>query len=285
MSTESKIRERLEFLQLDDASVRHLQSAKELLDPKLDELIGDFYRHVISSSTTRHFFADEASVERARRAQTAHWRDLLFGGIPGESYYRRAQRIGLAHEAIGLTMNPYLAGYCYVLQHFTRILVESRDPELLTTVLPALHKAAFFDIECVTESYLESKNGALRRILQHTEQFANTLEPLEAESASQGRHLAEHSAKVAQKVREMNRRVEAVAATLPAEAGRELRELARDSAEQTEALARRSSLLSQRLEQLTETARARRDLYKLHFPAAPQSGWGRLAAWVRTLLS
>jgi truncated hemoglobin YjbI len=271
MNTESKIEGRLQFLQLDDASVAALERAKGLLDPKLEGLIDDFYRHVLTFPATHRLFPDGTSVERARAAQIEHWRDLLFGGIPGENYYGRARRIGLAHEAIGLTMSPYLAGYCFVLNHFAEVLAETADPATMASTLQALQKAAFFDIDCVTESYLESKNKALRRILEHTEQFANSVEPLEEEAASQCHHLAQHCAKVAEDLRDLQHRID-TAESRPDAGGSELREFARHGLEQVEALARRSSQLAERLDHITETARARRDAHKLHFIGHPKLG-------------
>lgn len=271
MTTESKIEGRLQFLQLDAACVAALEQAKGILDPKLETLIDDFYRHVLSFPTTHRLFPDGTSVERARSAQIDHWRDLLFGGIPGENYYQRAQRIGLAHEAIGLTMSPYLAGYCYVLNHFAEVLAETGDPAAAFRTLQALQKAAFFDIDCVTESYLESKNKALRRILEHTEQFANSVEPLEEEAASQCHHLARHCATVAEELLELQHRID-TAESLPAASEAELREFARRGVEQVQALTRRANQLAERLDRITETARARRDAHKLHYNGAPKPG-------------
>lgn len=271
MSTESKIGERLQFLQMDDAVVTALEDARELIEPKLEGLIDDFYRHVLATPATHRFFPDDTSVDRARRAQIEHWRDLLFGGIPGESYYRRAQRIGLAHEAIGLTMSPYLAGYCFVLNHFAQDLANTADPATVTRTLQALQKAAFFDMDCVIESYLESKNNALRRILQHSEQFANSVEPLEEEAASQCHHLAIHCARIAEQFRDLQHRIDE-AAPLPDAGGNDLREFARHGLEQIETLNRRANQLADRLDRITETARARRDAHKLHYLGQQEPG-------------
>ena len=173
-SANDSLRERLDFIRFApsqrDALAREGATIARVLPGALDAL----YEQVRATPQTRRQFGGEADIERARRAQLAHWAAIAAGAFD-ERYHSNVRRIGLAHARIGLEPRWYVGGYALVAERLIAGLVEEHwpkagfmrssggDPRALSGALAALVKAIFLDMELSISIYVEAAEEARLR--------------------------------------------------------------------------------------------------------------------------
>jgi Methyl-accepting chemotaxis protein len=154
---------RLAFLQIDDATCRTLREFRDVLAPKVDALLEDFYRHVRSVAEVAGKFDSTARMDHARAMQKKHWLESVFAGKFDDRYFANVTEIGKIHQRVGLEPHWYTAGYCYVLNGVFALAAETyrKKPEKLAQVIAAVNKAAFLDMDLATSVYIETNTTAL----------------------------------------------------------------------------------------------------------------------------
>jgi hypothetical protein len=193
MSQSEFIRDRLDFLQIDEDTVEQLQQARRILEPALDEMLERFYDHILEEPNIRRLLADDATIERARSAQKEHWLSTLFDGILDSDYFDKAHKIGIAHARIGLTPSWYIGGYCQMLGQFTDIVLKDqtvgRKP--LAAMIQAIQRAIFLDMDLVIHSYLDSKDETMRDLLHRATGFSSDVSALSNEIGTTARKMCD----------------------------------------------------------------------------------------------
>uniref|UniRef100_A0A7V4LD19 Heme-binding sensor globin domain-containing protein n=1 Tax=Desulfobacca acetoxidans TaxID=60893 RepID=A0A7V4LD19_9BACT len=111
MRTFQEIRDNYRFSPEDLEQLRYLGT---LLEPVAEEVVEDFYNFLQEMPDTARFLEDPERLARLKKNHHA-WLLGLFQGPLDENYYRRLQRIGLAHVRIGLS-----AHFVYVAMNFLR---------------------------------------------------------------------------------------------------------------------------------------------------------------------
>lgn len=177
------IEDRLRFLEIDDEVIAELQSAKQLIEPELDRMLGEFYTHILNEPEVRRIFADDKAIKHARTEQKAHWLETLFGGKFKSAYFDKAERIGRSHARVGLTPNWYIGGYCKMLVQFVRHIAvaapeHNRDA---SPVIEALCKTVLLDIDLVIHCYLAAKDETMLDVLERATTFSTDMEELNTE--------------------------------------------------------------------------------------------------------
>ncbi|MCR6631748.1 MAG: globin-coupled sensor protein [Magnetospirillum sp.] len=154
---------RLAFLQIDEETCRTLREFREILSPKVDALLDDFYRHVSRTPATAAMFAAPARMDHARAMQKKHWLDSVFAGKFDDHYFATVTEIGKVHQRVGLEPRWYTAGYCFVLNKVFALAAEAyrKKPEKLAQVIAAVNKAAYLDMDLATSVYIETNTAAL----------------------------------------------------------------------------------------------------------------------------
>lgn len=180
------IEERLRFLEIDQDVIEELRNARQLIEPELDRMLGEFYSHILNEPQVKRVFADDESIERARAAQKEHWLQTLFDGKFKSAYFDRAERIGRAHARVGLTPNWYIGGYSKMLVQFVQHISaaaakEGRDPG---PIIEAMCKAVLLDLDLVIHCYLEAKDESMLEILARVTKFTADMEQLNTELGS-----------------------------------------------------------------------------------------------------
>jgi len=227
MADQEQIQRQLRFLQIDQDTALTLRDLEELFESSIDDILHGFYSHILNEPELAALFADDESVERARSAQKRHWLKTLFAMKFGKAQFDQAERIARAHVSIGLVPSWYLAGYCFVLNHFIELLAKryENDATGLSRVIQALNKAIFLDANLVIESYLEAKDSLMRGILLRATHFTddvkdlnedliNTTSDLRAKVESQlgsdssADAYLEYSDRLSEQVRKLNSRLE-----------------------------------------------------------------------------
>ncbi|GGL51731.1 methyl-accepting chemotaxis protein [Wenxinia marina] len=89
---------------VDDALREDLAAVWGVIGPRIDDILGTFYRDVSSDAEMSAFFSDAAHMRHARSKQARHW-ERLFSGRFDDDYFHSADTVGRVHFRIGL---PYL---------------------------------------------------------------------------------------------------------------------------------------------------------------------------------
>ncbi len=146
---------RKNFLLLTEEEEGALKSLQPLMTRHVDELVTEFYRHLLRFAETRRLLSDELIATRLKDAQKRYLLSLVTG--PYDERYRDDRvRIGQVHDRIGLTPKWYLGAYSLYLNLLRPLIFEEfrNRPNQLQTVLMALTKVIFLDIGLAIEAYI-----------------------------------------------------------------------------------------------------------------------------------
>ena len=190
------IEARLKFLEIGPEDTDELRNARRILEPRMDQMLGEFYAHISKEPELLRIFADDKTMERAREAQRKHWLQALLGGDFDNAYFEKAEQIGLAHARVGLTPNWYIGGYCKMLAQFIRHISATAATEDYdaSRMIEALCKAVLLDVDVVIHCYLEAKNRTMLDILERATSFTDDISELSSQlslAAAQVRESAE----------------------------------------------------------------------------------------------
>jgi hypothetical protein len=98
---------RTAFLLIDDETKATLREFREVLAPRIDGILDNFYRHVTSAPNLAAIFGGPDRVAHARGMQRKHWMDSVFAGNFDERYFAQVTEIGKVHQRIGLEPRWY----------------------------------------------------------------------------------------------------------------------------------------------------------------------------------
>ncbi|OAN44040.1 chemotaxis protein [Paramagnetospirillum marisnigri] len=160
---DSRNRERLKFLRIEDDTVRTLRETRSLVDGALPAIADAFYGHLLKWPDTAKLLGDGSKVGHLKKTQQDHWR-ALFSGRFDDDYFDKAAVIGATHERIGLDNSRYLGGYCFVLERLIAQIHQKVDKARFAEVMGAVMRAAFLDMDVAISTYIErGEAGKLKR--------------------------------------------------------------------------------------------------------------------------
>lgn len=161
------MKERLNFLNIDDKTIAEIRQAKDILEPVMDEVLDNLYSHILNEPDLKPLFEDKSVIEKARNAQKQHWVESLFNGEYDNAYYEKTSVIGRAHARIGLTPNWYIGGYnqmlCQFIEKIYRYHADNSD--LAISIIQSVSKIIYLDMDLVISCYLDAKDESIRRML------------------------------------------------------------------------------------------------------------------------
>ena len=148
--------ERLAFYELSSRDQEHLAALSEICDPHLDEIIADFYAHLLRFPHLEELLrAQPGRVSRLQELQKEYFRQITRGRIDA-SYVESRLRVGNTHQLIGLRPEWYIGGFAVLLRHYLKAIYAARgDGRELLPEAEALIKAVFFDMSLVLNTYIE----------------------------------------------------------------------------------------------------------------------------------
>lgn len=157
-----EIENRKEFLQFHNDDVERLKSISGLADQYADEVIEEFYRHLLSFEETRIFFSDPEVLARVKNAQKNYFLRLTQGNY-GPDYIENRLRVGSVHERISLPVKAYLGMYNFYLRSvFSRLTETYRDdPDRAFDIFISLMKLTFLDIGLAIDTYISSREQTI----------------------------------------------------------------------------------------------------------------------------
>ena len=153
--------EMLALYQIEAADLDHVRSLGELVVPRLDEYVHQFYGWMETQPEFEQFFSDAEKLARVQREQMNYWREFFTAEI-GHDYLSKRRTVGEAHARIGLPIQAYLAAMNVSLRLLTETLYEgdlSRD-EYARSV-HAVNKLMHLDTAIVVQTFTVRVNRIL----------------------------------------------------------------------------------------------------------------------------
>jgi len=157
------INDRLSFLKIDEPTKAALREFSQVLTPKIDSILDEFYSYLRSVPATAAILGNPERVARARSLQKQHWLRNVFTGSFDDAYMTQVRTIGETHQRIGLEPRWYTGAYCFTLNKLIDLatLTYRRKPERLAQVIQAINRAIFLDMDLATSVYIDLNTQAL----------------------------------------------------------------------------------------------------------------------------
>ncbi|CCM74182.1 globin-coupled sensor protein [Rhizobium mesoamericanum] len=161
--SDSAIKQRLDFIELDDGARRALREMRPAISELLGGALDKFYAKLAKTKEVASFFADAAHMGRAKKRQEDHWANLA-GGNFDETYVKGVVAVGRTHARIGLEPRWYIGGYALLMSELVKGLMAKQWPSMfarqqgkvLAEKLAAVIKAAMLDMDYSISVYLEA---------------------------------------------------------------------------------------------------------------------------------
>ena len=156
--TAEELQTRLAFLSFGAQDGRNLVEIHDVISSCLEELIAEFYDHLLQFEELRGILSDPKLVERLKGAQRQYLLSLGQLG-DGVEYAEERLRIGLAHERVGLKQKWYLGAYHKLFELIVQPLAVrySGDAGRLSSLVLTLNKVLRIDEIFVVETYYHAK--------------------------------------------------------------------------------------------------------------------------------
>ena len=115
MLNEVSLKQRLDFLRLDENTLNDLRDITPIAEKILPNVLRQFYMHLGKHPDIAKFFSGQDRIEHAATRQFEHWRQILRADF-GPTYLTSVEKIGNVHAKIGLEPQYYLAGYTFLIE-------------------------------------------------------------------------------------------------------------------------------------------------------------------------
>jgi signal transduction histidine kinase len=148
--------ERLAFYELSPLDEEHLAALGEIFDPHLDEIIADFYAHLLRFPELEALLrAEPGRVTRLQALQKDYFRQITRGRIDA-AYVESRLRVGNTHQLIGVRPEWYIGGFSLLLRHYLKAIYATLgNGSTLVPEAESLIKAVFLDMSLVLNTYIQ----------------------------------------------------------------------------------------------------------------------------------
>ena len=165
MSNDHAIRQRLDFMQLDEAARADIRGLQPVIARSIRPALDAFYAQVRAFPETRGFFSSDAHIDNAAGRQQQHW-GIITSANYGEDYVRGVRAIGQVHARIGLEPRWYIGGYALLTEQLVKAVVREDWPKGFTAKkgggdalgrkIASLIKAVLLDMDFAISIYIET---------------------------------------------------------------------------------------------------------------------------------
>jgi rsbT co-antagonist protein RsbR len=152
----------LSWFDITPADQERVRSLAPIADHVGEEIIADFYAHILRFEEAAQQFADDTQIERVKRGQKKYFQELINAELD-ESYAEERKRIGGIHERAGITPTLYVGSYAYYLQRLSQSILENgkEDPHKLFGLVLSMMKIAHYDMALALETYVEAREKTI----------------------------------------------------------------------------------------------------------------------------
>ena len=160
--TEQVLAYRKALLQFGEDDATRLAELLPLAEKYADDVIEEFYDHLMTFEEVNSYFDDPAVLERVKAMQKDYFLDLTRGNYEME-YVDSRIHIGEIHERINLPFDAYIGMYSFYLRTVgTRIFEAGKDPEEARATLFSLMKLIFMDIGLALDTYFTRRQAEIK---------------------------------------------------------------------------------------------------------------------------
>ena len=172
----TEIAHRQAFLGFDERDAALLKSLHDVLANKREDLIEEFYSHLLKFSEMRPLLGDAAKQARLKRVQAMYFSQLT-GGCYDQSYVDNRLHVGVTHQRVGLTPTWYMSAYCKYLSGVMPLVLDhyAGEPERQIDACRALFKIIFFDMGLALDTYFHAEHKALVLAHSYTEEIVSNM--------------------------------------------------------------------------------------------------------------
>jgi hypothetical protein len=164
------LRERLDFIGIDDATRDRLRSLKEVIAASIDGALDEFYARVRVTPQLAAMFSNEKHLESAKKRQEKHW-NIIASADFDNRYVEGVSVVGQVHARLGLEPRWYIGGYALILEQLIASVVKARWPSAfgrkhaaeLARDVSTVVKAAMLDMDYGVSIYLDELAAARRK--------------------------------------------------------------------------------------------------------------------------
>ncbi|MUO79719.1 globin-coupled sensor protein [Agrobacterium vitis] len=159
---DAHLKDRLDFIGIDDDARRALAEAAPIISEAVAAALDAFYVKATRHPVTSALFSDPAHVTHAKSRQQAHWETIASGQYSSD-YVEAVSAVGRTHARLGLEPRWYIGGYALILDGIVRSLITEalqgvmhrRKASALARRLSAVIKAALIDMDFGISVYLD----------------------------------------------------------------------------------------------------------------------------------
>ena len=127
MSSSGVLKDRLDFMQLNDKEQGAIRSVKTILMSELPGALDKFYTQVQLFPEPRKFFTGTGQMDGAKTRQLQHW-NFISDARFDDGYVKAVTTVGEVHARIGLEPRWYIGGYAMVLDTLIGKILAARWP-------------------------------------------------------------------------------------------------------------------------------------------------------------
>lgn len=151
-----RLAERLSFYEISARDEELLAQISEVCDSHLDEVIADFYAHLLRFPQLEELLrATPGRVTRLQGMQKEYFLQLTRGRLDAD-YAESRLRVGHAHQRIGLRPEWYIGGFRRLLRDYLDVIYRNRGfADGLVPEADALLKAVFLDMSLALDTYIQ----------------------------------------------------------------------------------------------------------------------------------
>ena len=169
-----------DFFEITEKTQETLTKLQPFVAKQLPAILDTFYQHLMRFPETKAIVGNH-NTNHLKQAQTKHWLQALEHGLEHPQYIASANRIGMAHERLGLTPDYYLGGYALTIIHILEALVDEHCPKKrfasridtthLKTEIAALVRMFMYDMAGAIMVYQNKRMETLQSILNISQNF------------------------------------------------------------------------------------------------------------------
>jgi methyl-accepting chemotaxis protein len=171
MSNQTRLADRLAFIELDGSAAQRLTGMKDVLKAALPGALDRFYSKIQAEPATRAVLANPGVLHRTKGRQRAHW-DRVSAGRFDQRYLAAVTRVAEAHARIGLEPHWHIGGYAILLEQLVNSILAERWPKALfgrrrsgaadvAADIVAVLKAVLLDIDLAVAVYLQATGATV----------------------------------------------------------------------------------------------------------------------------
>lgn len=161
---------RKDYLDFTERDATLLKELNGLIHRHADDIISNFFRHLLRFEKTRVFLADEDTMKKVKRTQKEYLMMLTEGNY-GEKYFTHRLNVGKTHDRIDLHPNWYIGAYCLYHRLIFPLIIENYkdQPDKMTDYLLVMDKIMNLDMQLAIDAYIHSYHAALEEKVRLTE--------------------------------------------------------------------------------------------------------------------